>query len=50
MIWIALIIGQIMPMFIQGEYEMFKGKTDQELQQFLGLHEEFYRDTLLTMF
>ncbi len=29
---------------------MFIGKSDQELKQYLGLHEEFYKDTLLTMF
>ena len=29
---------------------MFKNKSDDELKMFLGLHDEFYKDTLLTMF
>ena len=29
---------------------MFRGKSDEELKKYLGLNEEFYKDTLLTMF
>ncbi len=50
MFWVLLFIGTYYNIFLTHDYQMFKGKTDQELQQYLGLHEEFYKDTMLTMF
>lgn len=32
------------------EYDMFEGKSKEEIQSYLGLHKDYLQDTMLTMF
>ena len=50
MILLNLIIAGMMTIRLNHEHDMFHGLSDEELKKYLGLHQEFYKDTLLTMF
>lgn len=36
--------------FEKTNYPMFEGKSNEELQQYLGLHKDYLQDTMLSMF